>query len=224
MAEGDKVIQECFNENFSIRSIIATDDWLKNNNDKINKSTEVIEASPDGLKKITSFSTPPEVIAILDMPESIFIPALLKEELVLGYEFIQDPGNFGTIIRTADWFGIKTIICSEDSVDQYNPKVIQSTMGSFTRVKVFYKNLNQVIKDTEANVWGTFLKGKNIYEEDLDKTGLVIFGNEGKGISPGLEKEIKRKLFIPGFSDRLPESLNVSTATAVVCSEFRRRG
>jgi TrmH family RNA methyltransferase len=137
---------------------------------------------------------------------------------------INDPGNLGTILRISDWFGIKTIICSENTVDLYNPKTIQASMGSLFRVDVYYQNLEEVIREfgDKTEIFGTFLEGNNIYHEQLPDKGIIIIGSESHGISNAIAKSVNRKLFIPPFSNGA-ESLNASIATAIVCSEFRRK-
>jgi len=140
---------------------------------------------------------------------------------------VQDPGNLGTIIRIADWFGIETIYCSEDTVDAWNPKVVQATMGSIARVNIIYLNLIEMLDalPTDFPVYGTFLDGDNIYQQSLSKNGLIIMGNEGNGISKAVRSRITRRLLIPSFRQGdTAESLNVAIATAITCSEFRRRG
>ena len=147
-------------------------------------------------------------------------------QLSIALDGIQDPGNLGTIIRIADWFGIRDIICSEDTVDAWNPKVVQATMGSIARVNIIYFNLPQFI-DTlphDYPVYGTLLDGENIYTQSLTSHGLIVMGNEGNGISPEVRSRVNRRLLIPSYrTDDTAESLNVAIATAITCSEFRRR-
>ncbi|EKC70747.1 tRNA/rRNA methyltransferase, partial [human gut metagenome] len=139
---------------------------------------------------------------------------------------VQDPGNLGTIIRIADWFGITHIYCSQDTADVYNPKVVQATMGSIARVKVEYGDLLGLVESLPADVpvYGTLLDGDNIYQQKLENRGLIVMGNEGKGISPALAKKVNHKLLIPNFPEgrATADSLNVAIATAITCSEFRR--
>ena len=154
--------------------------------------------------------------------------------LIVALDDIRDPGNFGTIIRLCDWFGVTQLLCSPETVDVYNPKVIQATMGSITRVKVNYVNLNDYISQSSLPVFGTFMDGKNLYKEVLPKEAILIFGNEANGISASLEKNIKNRIAIPRFPSedgntscgdiQKTESLNVATATAIFLSEFRRNG
>ena len=153
---------------------------------------------------------------------------LPAEQLVLALDGVQDPGNLGTIIRIADWFGIENIICSDNTADVYSPKVVQATRGSIARVKIHYTDLYNYIKELKIDipVYGTLLNGENIYKQTLSHNGLVIMGNEGNGISPEIAKMINHKLFIPNYPAGHPtaDSLNVAIATAITCSEFRRNG
>ena len=151
-----------------------------------------------------------------------------NNELILALDAVQDPGNLGTIIRIADWFGIKNIICSQGTVDVYNTKTIQSTMGALARVRIHYVNLKEVLDICSRNdypIYGTFLDGSSIYNAKLTNYGIIVMGNEGNGISDEIEKVISDKLLIPSYpvGELTSESLNVAVATAIVCSEFRRR-
>ena len=146
-------------------------------------------------------------------------------ELVLALDGVQDPGNMGTIIRIADWFGIGTIYCSLDSADVYNPKVVQATMGSLAHVRIEYGNLQELIQQAQCPVYGTLLDGQNIYEQPLTKNGIIVMGNEGNGISPAIRELVTHRLLIPNYhqDSETAESLNVAIATAITCAEFRRR-
>ncbi|WP_424036808.1 RNA methyltransferase, partial [Prevotella histicola] len=155
------------------------------------------------------------------------IDLLSNSKLVLALDGVQDPGNLGTIIRIADWFGIEDILCSHDTVDCWNPKVVQATMGSIARIKLHYTDLIKMVDDLPSDypVYATLLDGNNIYDQPLSHYGMIIMGNEGNGISPELRKRINRKLFIPNYPQEreTAESLNVAIATSIVCAEFRRR-
>jgi TrmH family RNA methyltransferase len=163
------------------------------------------------------------------MPEYSLDFESLKDKLTVAIDDIQDPGNFGAILRICDWFGIENVVCSNNSVDIYNPKVIQASMGAFLRVNVFYEDLDSFIekyKSATSNLcYGTFLEGENIYTSELKTSGLIVFGNEGQGISESVEAQIENKLFIPPFSKitNHAESLNIASAASIICSEFRRR-
>jgi len=182
------------------------------------------------LKKISSLTTPNEVLAICAIPENKLNVSELKNKLTLVLDDIRDPGNLGTIIRIADWFGIENIICSLETVDIYNPKVVQATMGSIARVNVFYEDLKTIFLEalTKNNfpIYGTVLNGENIFEKSLTSNGFIVIGNESNGISIELLPLINEKISIPTFSvneTNSVESLNAAIATAIVCTEFKRR-
>lgn len=183
----------------------------------------MVPVSPDELHRISFQQHPQQVLALFPLPS---VPTITPEGLMIGLDGVQDPGNLGTIIRIADWFGIDTIICSEDTVDAWNPKVVQATMGSIARVNIVYTNLPDFLGQlpTDFPVYGTFLDGKNIYREELSDHGLIIMGNEGNGISDAVRQRVNRRLLIPDFHQGpTADSLNVAIATAITCSEFRRR-
>lgn len=223
VAEGPKVVGD-LGETFGCRMLVATSRWLSAN-PRI-QAMEIIEVTPEELTHASFLKTPQEVLAVFELPEIRIDRSVLKEHLCLGLDRIQDPGNLGTIIRVADWFGIEHLFCSQDTADVYNPKAVQATMGALARVNVDYVELDKLVADkNEFPVYGTFLDGENIYNQQLSKNGLIIMGNEGNGISPGIGKLIGRRLFIPSYPQDRPtsESLNVALATAIVCSEFRRQ-
>jgi RNA methyltransferase, TrmH family len=226
VAEGSKTVSELFSSSYNIRWLIATKTWLQENNYLINRKNinreGVYEAEESEMKKISFLTTPQDVIAVAEIPEENFNIRSINN-LALALDDIQDPGNLGTIIRIADWFGINHILCSEGCVDLYNPKVIQAAMGSFTRVRLIYTNLKDVLEkaaNSNLPVFGAFLDGENIYAMKKEPKGIIVMGNEGKGISAEIEELINKKITIPRFGGA--ESLNVSVATAVICSEFRR--
>jgi TrmH family RNA methyltransferase len=166
------------------------------------------------------------VLALFPIPTTNYQLSTINYNLSLALDGVQDPGNLGTIIRIADWFGIENIYCSEDTVDAWNPKVVQATMGSISRVNLIYIDLPQMLDNLQSDfpVYGTFLDGKNIYDESLSQEGLVIMGNEGNGISDAVRSRVNRRLLIPDFHQgETADSLNVAIATAITCSEFRRR-
>lgn len=188
--------------------------------------TEII--SRKEMERISAFKTPTDVLALVEIPHYRFDLREADENLVIALDNVQDPGNLGTIIRLADWFGVRDMICSENTADCYNPKVVQATMGSIARVRVHYLPLGPLLEDAARDgipVYGTFLDGENIYTTELTPAGILVMGNEGQGISPAIETHVARRLYIPPFPpDRSSaESLNVAIATAVACSEFRRR-
>ena len=187
---------------------------------------ETIIATQAELKKASHLATPPDAIAVFYQKNQIYKEIDYAQKLNLVLDEIQDPGNLGTIIRVADWFGIENIFCSLDTVDVYNTKTVQATMGALSRVNICYANIVNILNEhINSPVYGTFLDGEIIYKESLSKEGFIVMGNEGKGISTEVEKLITQKLYIPNFSKNstTSESLNVAVATAVVCSEFRRR-
>lgn len=215
IVEGVKMLDELLTSNYEIQQLFGLDTWIENN-PTIN-CTRVTEKE---LKSISSLVTPNQVLAIVQQKEHHLIDA--KNTISIALDKIQDPGNLGSIIRTADWFGIKNIVCSLDSVDVYNPKVIQATMGSFLRVNVIFKDLSSFFtNNVNLAVYGALLEGENIYQKEIDSKGLVLLmGNESKGISDELIPFVTDKISIPKFGKA--ESLNVATATAILCSESNR--
>ncbi|MDR1518479.1 MAG: RNA methyltransferase [Dysgonamonadaceae bacterium] len=193
---------------------------------RISPGVETIVASEDELKKASFLKTPPQVIGVFyQLPDEIS-PDDLSRNLHLVLDGVQDPGNMGTIVRLADWFGIGHLFCSPDTADIYNPKTVQATMGAIARVKIHYTDIADLLADNpEMPIYGTFLDGNDIYREELSNSGFIVMGSEGGGISPSVEKLVTSRLFIPNypFGRDTSESLNVASATAIVCSEFRRR-
>lgn len=225
VAEGDKMVTELL-QLMKCQLLVATTDFLQTANFQKSNIDEIIEVSKKDLQKISYQQNPQEVLAVFYQPQYSINKDELPNQLSLALDGIQDPGNMGTIVRLADWYGIENILCSKDTVDIYNPKVVQATMGALARVRVYYVNLPEVLAHLENTpVYGTFLDGKDMYEQELTKTGIIVMGNEGKGIRPNIEKLITNKLFIPNYplERTTSESLNVAIATAIICSEFRRR-
>ncbi len=214
IVEGEKMVQEAIDSNFTVREVYEMD-----------------QIGEKCMGRITSLSSPSPVLAIVEQQQNSieeYLPKLFKENsapLCLALDGIKDPGNLGTIIRLADWFGIDALFLSPDSVELYNPKVVQATMGAIFRKKIFYHPLDEVVSYFTAenlSIYGTSLDGVDIYREDIDTKGLIVMGSESFGISESIMKLINKRLFIPSFSSGA-ESLNVGVATAIVCSEFRRR-
>lgn len=223
LAEGNKLVADLL-PFFECECLVAKASWLATQGDI--RVKELILAGENEIEKISLLKTPQDVLAVFRQPCYELGNETMENELSLVLDGIQDPGNLGTIIRLADWFGINRVICSPDTVDVYNPKTIQATMGAIARVRVFYVSLpDWLINRHDIPVYGTFLEGENIYTETLSSSGLIVMGNEGKGISPNIEKLITRKLYIPNYPPEAEstESLNVAVATAIVCSEFRRK-
>jgi RNA methyltransferase, TrmH family len=215
IAEGAKLIQELLEAPFEIQFLYETIS-LEWKNLKI-QPTLVSEAD---LKKISALSTPNNCLAVFKIPLQRKINS---NGLLLALDEIKDPGNMGTIIRLCDWFGITDILCTENTVDLYNPKVVQATMGSISRVNVTYLNLGSYLRDTKSPIYGTFMKGENIYKTAVKKQAILVMGNEANGISPEIEEIIHTRLTIPRFGNlQVTESLNVATATAIFLSEFSK--
>ncbi|WP_298652744.1 RNA methyltransferase [uncultured Proteiniphilum sp.] len=190
------------------------------------KAEEIITANENELKKATFLKTAPQIMAVFYRPSQEIEKIDLNNRLCLVLDGIQDPGNMGAIVRIADWFGIEHIICSYDTVDIFNPKTVQATMGAIARVTVFYTDLVEFLQQqSHFPIYGTFLEGDNIYSAPLSDNGFIVMGSEGRGIGSETEKLINKKLFIPNFPEgrATSESLNVAAATAITCAEFRRR-
>jgi len=214
-AEGKKVIQELVESNFELVHLYS----IQNDFEEVSNDKKTIIPESD-LKKISALATQNTCLAVFKIPDE---KQIIESGLILALDSIRDPGNLGTILRLCDWFGISQLVCSKETVDIYNPKVVQATMGSIARVNVNYIDLASYIGQTKLPVFGTFMDGKNIYKSTLPQEGIIIMGNEANGISPELEKLIKNKLTIPRFGTvQKTESLNVATATAIILSEFRR--
>ena len=222
VAEGFKVVDDLLALQ-PADLIVATQEWLHGKH--LADQTEVIEVTEEELKKVSFLQHPQQVLAVFRQAQDGDF-SINTQELSLALDGVQDPGNLGTIIRIADWFGITHIYCSQDTADVYNPKVVQATMGSIARVKVEYGNLLGLVESLPADipVYGTLLDGDNIYQQQLENRGLIVMGNEGKGISPALAKKVNRRLLIPNFPEgrATADSLNVAIATAITCSEFSR--
>ena len=214
-AEGVKGIQELLDSDFELDHLYTT----QNDFDEVSKEMKTIISEND-LKKITALATPNSCLAVFKMPTE---KPVLETGLIVALDSIRDPGNLGTILRLCDWFGIQQVLCSKETVDVYNPKVVQATMGSIARVNINYIDLNAFLATTKLPIFGTFMDGSNIYKSELPKQGIIIMGNEANGISTELEKLVTSRLTIPRFGNlQKTESLNVATATAIVLSEFRR--
>ena len=214
VVEGVKVVQEFLNSNYDLDAIFAVDDRFSQYNQKF------IKVDSKELAKISGFSTPNKVLATFKIPSAL---AVDWSALVVALDGINDPGNLGTIIRLCDWFGIENLVCSETTVDCYNPKVVQASMGSHTRVNISYLDLTKNLPTT-SNCIGTFMDGDSIYEQNLPKTGVIVLGNEANGISEEVEALMQTRLSIPRFGKvKQTESLNVANAAAIILSEFKRK-
>ena len=224
LAEGPKLVGELLGR-FPCRFLIGTSEWLTvHSNIPV---ADITEVSEDELCRASLLRTPQQVLAVFEQPENHLDVSVTERNLCLALDDIQDPGNLGTIIRLADWFGIEHIFCSPNTVDAYSPKTIQATMGGIARIKLHYTSLPELIRSLpkDVPVYSTCLNGENIYTQPLSANGIIVMGNEGKGISPSIEAMTNRKLYIPNYpTDReTSESLNVAIATAIVCAEFRRQ-
>lgn len=212
VAEGPKVVGDLLRAGFKAHTIFATSEWES-------QGQTFQEVSDEELRRVSFLQHPQRVLALFFIPTES-VPSV--SSLSLALDDVQDPGNLGTIIRIADWFGIDTIYCSENTADAWSPKVVQATMGSIARVNIIYTDLQELISKAQVPVYGTLLDGQDIYTQELSKEGIIVMGNEGNGISAPIRKLINRRLLIPQFHEG-PESLNVAIATAITCSEFRRR-
>lgn len=213
VAEGSKLITELLNEGIKLQ-------WLF--------STDVSEVSADNhfhiteneLKKISFLKTANNSLAVFEIPKP---KALQDSGLIVALDALRDPGNLGTIIRLCDWFGVQHLVCSQDTADCFNPKVVQATMGSLARVQVHYLSLSEYFSKTPLPIYGGFMDGKNVYSEELPRNGILVMGNEANGISEETLQKVTHKITIPRFGNtQKTESLNVATATAILLSEFRR--
>ena len=223
VAEGHKLVGDLLGH-FPCRLLIATRAWLERNPEV--DATEIIEVTQEELTRASLQKTPQEVLAIFGQPTYEMQPEVISDHLCLALDDVQDPGNLGTIIRLADWFGIEHIFCSQGTVDVYNPKTIQATMGALARVKLYYCHLPSLIASLrDVPVYGTFLDGENMYGKALSAHGLIVMGNEGNGIGEEVAKLVNERLYIPNYPPQreTSESLNVAVATAIICAEFRRR-
>lgn len=218
VAEGEKLVAEVVASGFKVQALYQTEELF----------AEGVMISHSEMGRISTLKTPTKALAVVRIPQYDLKQADAGKNLVLALDCVQNPGNFGTIIRLADWFGISDIVCSEDTADCFNAKVVQATMGAILRVRVHYCSLDQWLQrqcEAGCNVYGTFLEGDDIYRTQLCECGVILMGNEGKGVSPECAQSVTRKLLIPPYptTRRGSESLNVAIATAIICSEFRRR-
>lgn len=223
VAEGRKLVEDLAGH-FPCRLLAATAGWLAAHPHA--EADEVVEVSREELERASLQKAPQEVLAVFRQPVWRFDPACAGRSLCLALDDVQDPGNLGTIVRVADWFGIEDIFCSAGTADVFNPKTVQATMGALARVRVHYCDLPGLIGGLkDVPVYGTFLDGNNLYAETLSESGLIVMGNEGKGVSAEVERLVSKRLYIPSYPQEreTSESLNVAIATAVVCGEFRRR-
>ena len=215
VAEGPKVVGDLLAAGFRPASLFATDEWQSDTLSGIQR------VSPDELSRISFLQHPQQVLALFPFPDSQSLESVSISDLTLALDDVQDPGNLGTIIRIADWFGIHNIVCSPATADAWNPKVVQATMGSIARVNIFYTPLPAFISSCHLPVCGMVLDGDSIYTMQLPSPAIIVMGNEGNGISADVRRLLTHRLLIPRYSQG-PDSLNVAIATAITCAEFRR--
>lgn len=225
VAEGSKCVLDLLPA-FKCRYLFASPQWMQEHQGVT--ADEIVEASPSMLRQLTRLSTPSPVIAFFELPDNTEAPdaQYVIGNLTLVLDRVQDPGNLGTIIRCADWMGVRRIVASRDTVDAFSPKCVQATMGALARVAVAYVELDEYLASVKgANVYGTFLGGDNIYTSPLSKGGLLVMGNEGSGISNAVAHHVTHRLTIPPYpiDAQTSESLNVGVATAIALSQFRAR-
>ncbi|MES2379205.1 MAG: RNA methyltransferase [Bacteroidota bacterium] len=220
LVEGYKSVSEFINSAYQVETVYHTQ-TIAPKMLKLSQKTNSLEISSAILEKISALKTPADILATVKIPQWPALNAtILNKKFSIVLDGIQDPGNMGTIIRTADWFGIENIICSEDCVEVYNPKVVQATMGSLSRMNVHYVNLSEILADTKLPVYGALLDGENIYSTSFGTEGLIVMGNEGNGLSDEVKQLVTKAITIPRAGNA--ESLNVAIATAIFCSEINR--
>jgi TrmH family RNA methyltransferase len=216
IAEGIKVIDELLDAEYVLHQLFVTNSSLFTQVLSIKKHL----VSDAEMQKISCLATPSSCLAVFEIPAE---KPMLTNGLVLALDNVRDPGNFGTIIRLCDWYGVYQIVCSKETVDLYNPKVVMATMGSIARVQVSYIDLENYLQNTNLPIYGTFMDGKNVYQQQLPVQGILVMGNEANGISKNIERLVTHKIAIPRFgTHQKTESLNVASATAIFLSEFKR--
>jgi len=223
--EGLKLVTEFIRDgSYKIKEIYATSDFIEANEDLLNsKKVTFSEITPEELKKISLQVTPNQVLAIVEAKQNRLNLQQVATELTLYLDDIRDPGNLGTMIRIADWFGIKQVICSKTSTEVYNPKTLQASMGAVLRVNVIYKDFSELIKQANGiPVYGAVLNGEDLYRSNLQR-GIIVIGNEANGISAEVMKQITHAITIPAAANNGSESLNAANACAIICSEFYRQ-
>ena len=222
VVEGEKSVLELLRSDFKVMQVLATNDFIHRHASVLNKaSIELLEVKPQELDGLGEFSTNNAALAVAATKPNLEIK-LSKDEFVLMLDDIRDPGNLGTIIRTADWYGISTIVASAETADLYNGKVIHSSMGSFTRVRVYYTDLVAFLKNNSLPVYGTFLDGVNVHDLNYGTGGIIVIGNEANGISSDVERMVTQRITIPKYGHA--ESLNAAIATAIICDTIRQKG
>ncbi|UAM97165.1 RNA methyltransferase [Polaribacter litorisediminis] len=215
VAEGIKVVNELLNSSFKLEILYATDNFITNIS-----SDKIVRISEKELQKISNLKTPNQVVGLFKIPDE---KVLQQSGIIIALDTVNDPGNLGTIIRLCDWFGVQQLICSKDTVDCYNQKVVQASMGSLTRVAIRYVDLETYLQEAVLPVFIADMEGANVYTAALPKDAILIMGNEANGISENIKSLVKNRISIPRFGEtQETESLNVATATAILLSEFKR--
>jgi TrmH family RNA methyltransferase len=226
VVETPKIVEEVLNGNCSVEAVYGMKSWIDANWKRFARYT-LVDVTEKELERISGLQTPNQVLAVVKKPNVSTDLEIVFSDTCLMLDDIRDPGNLGTILRIADWFGIKHVLCSDESVEYTNPKCIQASMGSFLRVSMHYGSLAQFLTDKKSNtpIYGTYMGGENIYQTELNPKACIVIGNETHGISKSLEPLITKKIHIPTFSNEPnhAESLNASIATAIFCSELKRR-
>lgn len=223
VAEGPKLVGELLRVYRPVY-VAGVDAWMQEQRGMLS-DVEADVVTPEELQRASFLRAPQGVLAVFPIPHATLDVQLAQHELMLALDGVQDPGNMGTIVRLAGWFGIRHIVCSLDTADIYNPKAVQATMGALSQVQVHYTDLPRFLQSANAPIYGTFLDGENMYAKELKQNGIIVMGNEGKGISAAVGALVNERLFIPPYpADAQPtDSLNVAMATGIICSEFRRR-
>ncbi|MAU26298.1 MAG: RNA methyltransferase [Muricauda sp.] len=216
VAEGKKLVGELLSAGMEPVALYETENGIMGNT-----HFQISSAAASDMKKMSGLKTPSRVLGVFKIPQT---KPMDTSDWVLVLDAVRDPGNLGTIIRLCDWYGIAHLVCSNDTVDVYNPKVLQATMGSVARVNVIYEDLEHFLAATKLPVYGAFMDGENVYREKFPKKGMLVMGSEASGISNGIEKLVDKKISIPQYGEKSAESLNVATATAVLLNEIRRDG
>lgn len=225
IVEGTRMVEELVNSTWQIVEVVATKQWLAGNRELLPGYVTPNEIAEKELDRLTTFSTSPGVLAVVRMPAEAAPGADILADYVLLLDGISDPGNLGTILRTADWFGFRNVVCSNDTVELFNSKVVQATMGSLFRVNVFYVNAMEFLQQLpdEIPVIGAMLSGDSLPKMELGVNGVFVIGSESHGIRPATERLLTQRLYIPAWQPDGPESLNASIAAALICYELRRR-
>lgn len=221
VAEGPKVVGDLITAGFEVLQAFAVKEWIEEN--RLTAVTTTQDVTAEELKRLSFLQHPQQVLSVFRIPADLLpIEKPSLPRLILALDGIQDPGNLGTIIRVADWFGISQLVCSPDTADAWSPKVVQATMGSIARVCIQYTDLKEFFNETQLPICGTVLDGDDIYSSELPDEAIIVMGNEGNGISAAVRQSVDKPLLIPRFQPGA-ESLNVAIATAITCAEFRRR-